>query len=160
MRDVLRSAHEAALERERVRRDAAAAAAADSGAVEGGEAHEEDDGQGLRRIDRPQLNDGSHTDHTEDENEAEREPGERPRPESRNSWASSSVATSTARPPRWADDVGKVEEERRASEMMRKRELALESAKTLEIDLGTLGLGVRGSPEVSQLDRLELTVLS
>lgn len=114
MRDVLRSAHEAAMEREHAQREAEA---------ENGDMHHEVEGN----------------------NSA----ADVARPDSRCSWASSSVATST-RAPRWADDPGKVEEERRASEMMRRKELALESARTLDVDLGILGLGARGTPKVSR----------
>lgn len=118
MRDVLQSAHEAALERERQRLQ-----------------HE----MGVNP-------NGTHSEDDNDQGESSTTIDGHARSSSRASWAGSTMSALT---PSWTNDPAKVEEERRASEMMRKKELALESARTLDVDLGVLGLGLRGTPKVS-----------
>lgn len=101
MREVLKSAYEAAIERERMLL---------------GELDEEDEME--------ELSEGA-------------------RPTSRASFASSIMT------PSWAHDPAKVEEERREREGKKRMELAAESARCLEVDLGVLGWGGRGAQPVS-----------
>ncbi|ORY54000.1 hypothetical protein BCR35DRAFT_284790 [Leucosporidium creatinivorum] len=97
MREVLKSAYEAAVERERML----------LGEEEG---YSDDEGEGA---------------------------GSRP--------ASRASAVSSLMTPAWAHDPAKVEEEQREREKMKRMELAADSARCLEVDLGVLGWGGRGT---------------